>query len=223
MAAVRVFKTLTAAVFFSALPMLAVTQQAQTPPTVIIAEPYVPVSSQWRGDLLAFVGKRLAVEELGSNDFNEVFHARYQVLQVIYGDYPDAAIEFEAEDHYGFPKFAEYETALLYVVRLDGKYYHEQYLFDDVYPTTDGRWAGCGDPYRSEPDDEPKVLTPHVTNYLPVVLPWKTFDPAKTRKLYPGKDFTRRNNVLKCRRGVYSEELFEIRRHGALATRGFRG
>src|SRR5262249_48622017 len=113
-------------------------------------------------DLLVFVGKRLSVVPKPTKElaFDSKFEARYQDLQVVYGRYDAATITFTAFDHYGRPPFAKYDTALLFVARYKGQFYHEKYQYFPVYPTADGRWAGCGDPWRLEPDVHRGKLQP---------------------------------------------------------------
>ncbi|HEY4287445.1 MAG TPA: hypothetical protein VGN00_10150 [Puia sp.] len=69
------------------------------------------------------------------------FTARYKVLMPVYGFYTGDTISSTAYDHYGWPGFAAYQHALLFVSEEHGKYYHEKYQFFDVYPTRNGRWA----------------------------------------------------------------------------------
>jgi hypothetical protein len=94
--------------------------------------------------LFVFVGEKLSVEPLpherGSMDNG--FKAKYAILKKIYGNFPQDTIEFVAYDHYGTPPFSKFKNALLYVSADSGTYYHQKYMYNDVYKTKDGRWAG---------------------------------------------------------------------------------
>ena len=153
-------------------------------------------------DLIVFVGKRLSVipqpPELG---LDLKFEAHYQVLQLVFGQYERPQITFTVYDHYGSPAFARYETALMFVSRHEGKLYHEKYEFIPVYPTADGRWAGCGDPYRFEPPVHRGELKPAPIKFANIVKHEKT-----------GK---------RCTHGNYVEELFLVKKNGVLKARGW--
>ncbi len=94
--------------------------------------------------LFAFVGEKIAVEPLpherGSMD--NAFKATYLILLKVYGNFPRDTIEFVAYDHYGTPPFSKFKNALLYVSADSGFYFHQKYMYNDVYKATDGRWAG---------------------------------------------------------------------------------
>ena len=70
------------------------------------------------------------------------FKAKYAILEKVYGNFPYDTIEFVAYDHYGIPPFSKFKNVLLYVGADSGTYYHENYLYNDVYKTKSGRWAG---------------------------------------------------------------------------------
>ena len=124
-------------------------------------------------DLIVFVGKRLSVIPKPTKElaFDNKFEAHYQVLQLVFGRYDAPKITVTVYDHYGPPAFARYDTALMFVSRYDGKLYHEKYQYVPVYPTADGRWAGCGDPYRLEPDVHRGKLKPVPIKFAPAIDP----------------------------------------------------
>lgn len=53
-------------------------------------------------------------------------------------------VTFLAFDHYGRPKFENYEHVLLYLSRLekDNKLYHQKYQYDPVIKNAKGIWSG---------------------------------------------------------------------------------
>jgi len=151
------------------------------------------------GNLLVFVGRRIAVREVLPREdeiwFDRKFVARYAVLSVVYGALTAPEIEFTAFDHKVPPKalpgFARNEVALLYVSKDGGQLVHEKYQYDNVSRTRDGRWGLCGDP---QPPSGPSRLRPH-----PIEL---------------------KGTVAVCKEGFYADELFEIRKRGVLRARG---
>ena len=78
---------------------------------------------------------------MSENAVDRGFKAKYRILQWVYGDYSNPSIEFLVYDHYGWPGFSNYINSLLFVSQHNGKFYHEKYLYNDVYATIDGRWA----------------------------------------------------------------------------------
>jgi hypothetical protein len=181
------------------------------------------VSSDESQNLVAFVGKKISVEKIpGRYGLDAKFKARYQVLQVVYGQYSASNIEFTVFDHYGDPSFAKYETALLYVVLrrswlLQPRYFHEKYQYQPVYATGDNRWAGCGSPYqRDQPIGE--GIQPQTIDYKSINI--SGIPIAKLEEQYPKSLFDYRKNTVVCRKGVFSEDLFKIKREGILRARG---
>jgi hypothetical protein len=155
-------------------------------------------------DLIAFVGKRLSVTpqtNIPPAAFDHKFEAHYRVVQLVFGRYDGPEITFTAFDHYGSPPFARYDTALMFVSRHEGKLYHEKYQFFPVYPTADGRWAGCGDPYRSEPPVHRGKLKPVPIKFTTIVRDGKTGKP--------------------CSHGNYVEDLLSVKTNGVLKARGW--
>jgi hypothetical protein len=116
-------------------------------PTSAAAEPQ-PVET------FVFVGERLSIEEApdpceqaGSDciTMDSLYTARYRVLEPIAGTFPRDEIGFSVADHYGFPSFARFRTALLFVALSgEGPWLHK-YQAIPVHRTVDGYWASCGD------------------------------------------------------------------------------
>jgi hypothetical protein len=155
-------------------------------------------------DLIVFVGKRLSVTAQPhtlEDGLDRKFEAHYRVLQLVFGQYDRREIFFTVYDHYGRPGFARYDTALMFVARYEGKLYHEKYLFTPVYATAEGRWAGCGDPYRFEPSVHRGDIKPVRIKFANTVKQDKTGKP--------------------CTQGNYVEELFLIKKNGILKARGW--
>jgi hypothetical protein len=191
---------------------------------------------------LAFIGEKVEVAHLidtGPEDPSVIvldlaYAARYRVLQVVHGEYDKPTIDFVAFDHYGFPKFAKRDIALIYVSEHEGALYHRKYQFDEVFPTADGRYAGCGDPYvdpNGDPNDQPEVdrrplekieFKPPVRirisqQYIPRDRrgDYSREEIAENKRkidaYYAPPAFDVRGDIATCRMGVYADELFRIR------------
>lgn len=180
-----------------------------------------------RENLIVFVGQRLDVEERDCPDvdglpaFDHLFHAKYRVLQVLYGKYDGSEIEFDAYDHYGAPRFADFDTDVLYVSRCDDRLVHEKYQFQEVYRTADGTWAGCGDPYKYEPEVHRGSIRARPVQFEPEVsFPIDGLTEEEVAEQYPKEYFRRSNGRMVCQAGTSLEELFEIKRAGVLKARG---
>ena len=125
-----------------------------------IRKPLIPkdrtFKSERKNSLVAFVGEKIEVIDMpySAEGRDLGFRAKYKIIELVYGNYSDDTITFDAYDHYGTPAFSHYKHALLYVSKYKGKYYHVKYQFDDVYQTKDGRWAG---PYSDHDSDSTSI------------------------------------------------------------------
>lgn len=116
-------------------------------------------------NLYAFIGEKIAVKEFDPNENNteiEIdsitgdtirkvsyvmdygFKNKYKVVQNVFNDLKTDTIEFVAYDHYGRPRFENYEYVLLYLSlnKEKGYFYHQKYQFDPVQKTENGTWKG---------------------------------------------------------------------------------
>lgn len=178
-------------------------------------------------NLVVFVGKKLDVQpftpELGPDEISLdlAFRARYQVLHVLCGDLQTREVEFEVYDHYGTPRFAQFETVLLFLSRADGQFYHQKYQYSDVYETTDGSWAGCGDPYKLEPEvHRGSIRAIPITHKHPVTFSVRGLSEEEIRRRYPADFFQRQDSTVVCRAGARLSDLFAVKRAGVLKARG---
>lgn len=172
------------------------------------------------GEFLVFVGKKISVNYVESKGMDGAYKARYMVEEVVCGDYRKDTIEFIAYDHYGDPGFSKYDHALLYVSLFRDTFYHEKYMFDPVFKTKSGRWAG---PYGGDADSNIKPVPVEFAEEL-------SFDIAsikhkrKTLKLtYPEPYFRIVGNKAIALQGYYVPELFELKKRGVLKARGIFG
>ena len=177
--------------------------------------------------LVVFVGKKLDVRPFtptvpdGHVLLDNAFRARYRVLQYVCGNLPAQEIEFEAYDHYGSPAFAEFDTVLLFVSWADGRLVHQKYQYVDVYETSDGSWAGCGDPYRLEPEVHRGAIRAKPMAFKrPVSFSVRDLNQAEIRRRYPPEFFERTGDTVTCRAGTPLADLYAIKRNGVLKARG---
>ena len=165
--------------------------------------------------LFVFVGEKISVEPLlyqrGSMDNG--FKAKYAILKKVYGDFPEDTIEFVAYDHYGLPPFSKFKNVLLYVSGDSGMYYHQKYMYNDVYETKDGRWAGT---YAA--DDYNHPYNKH-TKIKPIKIDFATRVAYPTNEEYPKPFFKTIGDSTIAIYGNYVEELFALKKTGILTAR----
>jgi hypothetical protein len=165
--------------------------------------------------LFVFVGEKISVEPLpylrGSIDNG--FKAKYAILKKVYGDFPEDTIEFVTYDHYGVPPFSKFKNVLLYVSANTGMYYHQKYMYNDVYKTKDGRWAGsyAGDDYEHPYNKHTKIKSIKIDFTEMVAYP-KNDD-------YPNPYFKTIGDSTIAIYGNYVEELFALKKTGILTAR----
>ncbi|HTE26445.1 MAG TPA: hypothetical protein VK664_17900 [Flavitalea sp.] len=176
--------------------------------------------------LFAFVGEKISVDPLphkrGSMDNG--FKAKYLILEKVYGNFPQDTIEFVSYDHYGTPPFSKFKNVLLYVSADSGTYYHQKYMFNDVYKTNDGRWAGtyAVDDYEHAYNKHTKIKPVKIEFAEKISFPTKMVD-KEGRKLecsYPKPYFKTVGDSAFAVYGNYVDDLVTLKRTGILTIRG---
>ena len=179
--------------------------------------------------LFVFVGEKISVEPLplkrGSMDNG--FKAKYVILRKIYGHFPEDTIEFIAYDHYGTPPFSKFKNVLLYVSADSGTYYHQKYLYNDVYKTKDGNWAGtyARADYEHSYNKHTKIKPIKIDFAQRIVYPITAID-EEGRQLtisYPKPYFETIGDSAIAVYGNFEEELFALKKTGFLTARGLFG
>jgi hypothetical protein len=175
--------------------------------------------------LFVFVGEKVHVEQLPNQrgSMDKAFKAKYAVLDKVYGHFPGDTIEFVAYDHYGTPDFSRFKNVLLYVSADSGMYYHQKYMYNDVYRTKDGRWAGtyAWNDYRHEYNKKTKIKPVKMDFAEPVFYPTKLVDErgnTLTRTLPKPYFSTIRDRAIAVY-GNYVDDLFRLKRDGYLTAR----
>ena len=194
--------------------------------------PAIVTGQESNNNLFVFVGEKIGVKPFsptlpkGTILMDKAFKAKYKVIKEVYGHFEHDTIEFEAYDHYGSPAFADYKHVLLYVSQAEeGKWYHQKYMYSDVYQTKDGRWAG---PYQVNDYN-------HEYNKDTAIKPEKL--PFNEKVWYDVKGQPRENLFTRFPKpyykikgdkayvvmGNYIEELFQLKKTGVLKARGLFG
>jgi hypothetical protein len=174
-------------------------------------------------DHLAFVGRIVGIEEMGGFDcdgcisFDQVFVARYEVLQTLRGHAPDSPISFHVFDHGSFPDFAETRTALMFLHRDVDHWVLDRYQGFAVDRTSDGRWATC----RAEPDaddleamasgDAPRLPAPEAIEFAADVVfdDVSRWSPDEVAERYPSPTYAVHDGRVTCTRGTYVEDFVD--------------
>ncbi len=173
--------------------------------------------------LFVFVGQKISVDELpyreGSMDGG--FKAKYLVLQKVNGNFSHDTIEFVAYDHYGIPPFSEFKNVLLFVSADRGLYYHQKYMYNDVYLTKEGKWAGsyAKQDYGHEYNKNTKVKPIKIEFAKEVSYDIKNMEKADIQVHFPEPYYKNSRNRAIAIYGNYVDELFILKRDGYLTAR----
>lgn len=183
-------------------------------------------------EILAVVGRLVSIKRLpnpcerkdGSAEpdcimLDGLYEAKYDIQSVLSGTTRGPEISFRIADHYGFPRFAHYRDALLFVtIAADGNFL-QKYQGYAVHRTANGSWATCGDPYNEFfGDPEQGVRAIDFADDLGVI---GDFSEEGIRERFPeAKHLDLSNGRIRCRRGVPLSELYERVRSGVMAARG---
>ncbi len=177
-----------------------------------------------RSDLFVFVGEKIEVVEVVPPDGeiwdDSAFDVKYRVIESVYGEFEGNVIEFRVFDHYGYPPFARYPHALLFVSKHKGKLYHEKYQNHTVHKTIDGRWAACGDPYFGM-EYHRKPFTPKPLTFVePITFDLAKYSAKQKQELFKEPYFEIAEGKAVCKMGAFVDELFQVNRDGVLKARG---
>ena len=145
---------------------------------------------------------------------------RYEVLQVIFGSYQKKEISFASYNHFGRAPFLNHEYGLMYVSKVGERWVQQKYLFQPVYPTADGRWAGCGDPYDGGYIHGSGVNAEPIKFKYPVVFDILNVPEFVRERKYPLPLFRYENETAVCLMGSYPDALFRVMKEGFLTARG---
>lgn len=159
--------------------------------------------------------------------FDAEVNTTFQILEIVHGDFKHNEIEVTSFDHFGRFPFLTSKYALMYVGKSQNRYFQHKYQFDPVYKTKDTRWAGCGawpvnktahpDAIEKEPE-RVGFVDPPSFNLKEIAREWDT-TVKDIQKNYDDGSFIIENDIATCIKGIYAEDLFELRNSTYLAAR----
>ena len=130
-------------------------------------------------------------------------------------------------DHYGFPPFLRLEYALLYLHDDSGRDYRAvRYVHNDIYETTNGRWAGIYEieylgSYNAGTRIKPEKIAFKKRVAYPISIICHDGMIRCFERLFPSPYFNIENDSAIVVYGNYIEELFKLKRQGVLSYYGF--
>ena len=104
-----------------------------------------------------------------SSDNRAFLYARFALGGDPLG-YAGKEMTFTSYVHVGEPEFNKHKFGLLYVSEHEGRLFHQKYLFQAIYRTADGRWAGCEDSNTWLPPQSARHVKPEMVAFWPPVL-----------------------------------------------------
>jgi hypothetical protein len=178
-------------------------------------------------NLVAFIGRKIEAKYVerkpkpNESLLDAEYFLRYEVLEVVFGSYPHKEITFSSYVHMGEPEFKKHKFGLVYVSEYDGRFVQQKYLFQAVYPTANGRWASCGDPYAGMADIHRHGVAPEPIIFRPpVAFDTARLSKAEAERKYPAPLFRHERGKAICAMGNFPGELFRVMKEGILWGRG---
>lgn len=181
--------------------------------------------------LYVFIGKKIKVWASPSSYCNAYALdsraiAKYSVIKNIYGDFKKDTIQFTTYVHSSpLPQnyipfkanFTDYEYCLLYVLKYKGELIQVKYLFDDVFLTKEGKWASPLKPKGLFHSISPDLFKPDKINFSsPIEFEYDDRFYKEIYQNFPAAYNTVSDGKITVNYGYYVEDLFEIRKVGAL-------
>jgi hypothetical protein len=196
--------------------------------TISQVEKTIPIRKNYNGEnnkIFVFVGEKISVEQKQQRQpsFDNAYIAKYLIVKKVFGEFLHDTIEFIAYDHYGIPPFSEFKNVLLFVSADSGFYYHQKYMYNDVYLTKNGKWAGAyaEEDYGHDYNKHTKIKPLIIDFVEPIFYPIKIIrsDSEVLTINYPKKYYKTIKEKAYPIYGNYVEELFILKRDGYLTAR----
>lgn len=198
-----------------------------TPCADVLFKKDTTAESERKNTLFAFVGEKIELTRIpyedDSNFFN--FHVKYKVLQRVYGCYPGDTIEFHVNYHHQWPQFSKYKTVLLYLSKENDEYVAEDDIYNDVYMTRSGKWAG---PWLSDDEQgyDSTGIVPQPMDFVQKVA----YPLSDTMNIgfvgytqFPHPFFWTVGDSAIAQYGSYIEDIFKVKKKGPLYLKGWFG
>jgi hypothetical protein len=180
-----------------------------------------------QGKLYVIIGEKIEVKELTDekNIMDAKFLAKYKILERVCGDYRRDTVEFIVYDHYGRPAFEDYKTVMLYLIEYEGKFYHEKYLYHDLYKTKAGRWASPYDWLDHDRVDSSKNPPKPIKIDFAEEVSYSTIGLKKReiKQRFPEPFYQIADTKAIAVYGFHVPELFEFDKRGVLTATGLFG
>jgi hypothetical protein len=197
-------------------------------------------SAEHKPKIVAFVGRLISIKEQPEQcpktklpketssglesiciQFDALYEAKYEVMDVLSGAIDSREVSFNIADHYGFPQFADYQNALLFVSVGADDNWLEKYQGYAVHRTASGSWASCGNPYDERIGDNPRHLQSILfAGDLGVIGDFSREGIAK--RFFDVKYISISDGRISCHTGVLVTDLYEMVRTGVLSARGIQ-
>jgi hypothetical protein len=190
--------------------------------------------------VVAFIGKLVSIKELPDQcpdtdkpkespqgleslciQFDSLYEARYEVVEILSGEIRSKDVTFNIADHYGFPRFADYQHALLFVDIGPAENWLEKYQGYAVHRTSTSSWASCGNPYDERKGDTPRQLRP-ISFAKDFGTVGEFSSDGIARRFFDSKEMVVDGGRITCRNGVYASDLYDMVRTGVMSARGIR-
>lgn len=182
--------------------------------------------------LYVFIGKKIKTWNAPSSYCN-VAHlssrilSKYLVVKNIYGDYKKDTIQFTTypphspafqQNYKPFKTFfADFEYCLLYVLEYKDELLQTRFVFDDVYMTQEGKWASPLKPKGLRNTISPDLFKPNKINFItPIEFAYEDVFYKQMIQNFSEQYNKISDGKITVDYGYYAEDLFEIRKSGAL-------
>ena len=157
-------------VFGAAMPLWA-QDEAESP--AVDEAPFDASTLREDGQIIAFVGKKVFVRrentdnvEKDENGEDNIvirtfrYEARYEILDLVSGDYQENIIDFHTTSHRASNSTEEHELSdietVLFILTEEQESGFSNENYTEVHRTTDGDWATCGNVYTHYDTDHPR-------------------------------------------------------------------
>ncbi|MCH2091812.1 MAG: hypothetical protein MK141_09610 [Pseudoxanthomonas sp.] len=188
-------------------------------------------------ETLVFVGELVSMEPMpdpceeerkrtgtpGCIFMDDLYRARYRVVQPVAGTTANTEVTFQVADHYGFPAFANTPHALLFVaVTDDGNWLHK-YQGVPMHRTTNGQWAACGEVDYRGVDEALSHRAKPLTFAEPVArrdaVPREAWKRMQSWWKERPDTYRIKDGQVRCLKGIPVQEAYEIVRQGVMKAR----
>lgn len=173
--------------------------------------------------IYAFIAKKINVNRILDNScdlpFYSKYKAKYEILENVYGNYPEPIIEFVSYEHAASRNYYDYKNVLLYVGDFCGELEQIRFNYDPVYKTVEGKWAiPCKTFLYKALDADTLLFKPEPIKFRKSanikINKENSISALKKRYIEPYYQFHKK--FVKPLFGNYPKEIFEIRKRTTL-------